>query len=134
VRKDGQILIAIEDAHPIVAAITQWNPATMIQRELRERAELKLPPYEKSAYLRVASSEVTQLIAGLRSSISSGRLNSTISILGPVEMGNSESKIILRFNEEDLESTANFLRELQRKRGIAKKPLLYIRITPYSLA
>jgi primosomal protein N' (replication factor Y) len=134
VRKDGQILIAIEDAHPIVAAITQWNPATMIQRELRERVELKLPPYEKSAYLRVATGEVTQLVAGLRSSISSGRLNSSISILGPVELGNSESKIILRFNEEDLESTANFLRELQRKRGIAKKPLLYIRITPYSLA
>lgn len=134
VRKEGQILIAIEDAHPIVAAITQWNPATMIQRELRERAELKLPPYEKSAYLRVATVEATQLVSGLRSSISSGRLNSTISILGPVELGNLESKIILRFNEEDLETTANFLRELQRKRGIAKKPLLYIRISPYSLA
>lgn len=133
VRKDGQILIAIDEAHAIVAAITQWNPATMIQRELRERAELKLPPYEKSAYLRVASVEATQLVSGLRSSISSRRLNSTVSILGPVELGNSESKIILRFNEEDLETTANFLRELQRKRGIAKKPLLYIRISPYSL-
>jgi primosomal protein N' (replication factor Y) len=134
VRKDGQILMAIDDAHPIIAAVTQWNPATMIQRELRERLELGLPPFERSAYLRVASQEATQLVSGLRSSITSGRLNSTVSILGPVELGNSESKIILRFNEEDHESTANFLRELQRKRGIAKKPLLYIRITPYSLA
>ncbi|MCX6437719.1 MAG: hypothetical protein NTZ06_03600 [Actinobacteria bacterium] len=134
VRKDGQILMAIDDAHPIIAAITQWNPATMIQRELRERSELGLPPFERSAYLRVTNQEATQLVSGLRSSITSGRLNSSISILGPVEIGNSESKIILRFNEEDHESTANFLRELQRKRGIAKKPLLYIRITPYSLA
>ena len=134
VRKDGQILMAIDDAHPIIAAITQWNPATMIQRELRERAELGLPPFEKSAYLRVASQEATQLVSGLRSSITSGRLNSTVSILGPVELGNFESKIILRFSEDDHESTANFLRELQRKRGISKKPLLYIRITPYSLA
>ena len=134
VRKDGQILMAIDDAHPIIAAITQWNPATMIQRELRERSELGLPPFERSAYLRVTNQEATQLVSGLRSSITSGRLSSTISILGPVEIGNSESKIILRFNEEDHESTANFLRELQRKRGIAKKPLLYIRITPYSLA
>jgi primosomal protein N' (replication factor Y) len=134
VRKDGQILMAIDDAHPIIAAVTQWNPATMIQRELGERLELGLPPFERSAYLRVASQEATQLVSGLRSSITSGRLNSTVSILGPVELGNSESKIILRFNEEDHESTANFLRELQRKRGIAKKPLLYIRITPYSLA
>ncbi len=134
VQKDGHILMAIDDAHPIVAAITQWNPSTMIQRELRERAQLKLPPFEKSAYVRVPSQEATQLVSGLRSSISSGRLNQRVSILGPVELGNSESKIILRFNEEDLETTANFLRELQRKRGIAKKPLLYIRITPYSLA
>jgi primosomal protein N' (replication factor Y) len=134
VRNDGQIIIAIDDAHPIVGAITQWNPATMIQRELRERAELGLPPFEKSAYIRVSSQEATQLVSGLRSSITSGRLNSTVSILGPVELGNSESKIILRFNDEDHESTANFLRELQRKRGIARKPLLYIRITPYSLA
>jgi primosomal protein N' (replication factor Y) len=134
VKKDGQILIAIDDAHPIIGAITQWNPATMIQRELREREELGLPPFEKSAYLRVSSEEATQLVSGLRSSIASGRLNSTVSILGPVELGNAESKIILRFNEKDHESTAIFLRELQRKRGIAKKPLLYIRITPYSLA
>jgi primosomal protein N' len=134
VKKDGQILIAIDDAHPIIGAITQWNPATMIQRELREREELGLPPFEKSAYLRVSSEEATLLVSGLRSSIASGRLNSTISILGPVELGNAESKIILRFNEKDHESTAIFLRELQRKRGIAKKPLLYIRITPYSLA
>ena len=134
VRNDGQIIIAIDDAHPIVGAITQWNPATMIQRELRERAELGLPPFENSAYIRVSSQEATQLVSGLRSSITSGRLNSTVSILGPVELGNSESKIILRFKDEDHESTANFLRELQRKRGIARKPLLYIRITPYSLA
>ena len=134
VRKDGQILMAIDDAHPIIGAITQWNPATMIQRELREREDLGLPPFEKSAYLRVSTSEATQLVSGLRSSIASERLSSKVSILGPVDLGNSESKIILRFDEEDHESTANFLRELQRKRGIAKKPLLYIRITPYSLA
>lgn len=134
VRKDGLILMAIDDAHPIISAITQWNPATMIQRELREREELALPPFERSAYLRVSSQEATQLVSGLRSSITSGRLNSTVSILGPVVLDKSESKIILRFDEGDHEVTANFLRELQRKRGIAKKPLLYIRITPYSLA
>lgn len=117
--------MAIDDAHPIIAAITQWNPATMIQRELRERSELGLPPFERSAYLRVTNQEATQLVSGLRSSITSGRLSSTISILGPVEIGNSESKIILRFNEEDHESTANFLRELQRKRGIAKTASIY---------
>lgn len=134
VKKDGQILIVIDDGHPIVSAITQWNPATMIQRELRERAQLELPPFKKSAYLRVSSQEATAIAAGLRSSITSGRLNSTVSVLGPIELGNYESKIILSFNEEDHESTAMFLRELQRKRGIARKPLLYIRITPYSLA
>lgn len=39
--------MAIDDAHPIIGAITQWNPATMIQRELREREDLGLPPFEK---------------------------------------------------------------------------------------
>ena len=134
VRADGQVLIAIDDSHPVVAALTQWSPATMIQRELRERAELNLAPFAASAYLRVPTKEATQLATGLRSAISSGRLNSAISILGPVELEDFESKIVLQYAHEYSEEVAQFLRELQRKRGIAKKSLLHIRINPYSLA
>ena len=134
VRSDGDVIIAMEDTHPIVSAITQWNPSTMIQRELRERNELGLPPYGHSALIRIDTEEASQLASGLRSSIAQGRIDADSTLLGPVEISPTQSKIILRFSDNALTTTTQFLRELQRKRGIAKKSLLYLRIDPYSLS
>jgi DNA polymerase-3 subunit alpha len=44
IRKDGQVLLVLDDAHPVIAAIARWNIAPLLKRELADRAELELPP------------------------------------------------------------------------------------------
>ena len=47
----GQVLLVLDDSHPIVAAIARWNIAPLLKRELTERVELMLPPSVMSAVL-----------------------------------------------------------------------------------
>lgn len=44
VRADGQVLLVGDGAHRPTQALVRWDPAGLAERELDERAELRLPP------------------------------------------------------------------------------------------
>lgn len=133
VNEEGQVLLVLDDSHPIVAALARWNIAPLLKRELAERAELMLPPAIMSAVLVMEQSTAATIASGLRKALGDGRLPTTTRIFGPTVLPKSQAKIVIHVSREESLALGAVLHELQRKRSISKKDLLTLRIDPYSL-
>ena len=133
VSNTGQVLLVLDDSHPIVAAIARWNIAPLLKRELAERVELMLPPSVMSAVLVTEQSSAPAIVSGLKKALEDARLPSSTRIFGPTILAKGQAKIVLHVSHEQSSDLVKILHELQRKRSIAKKDLLTLRIDPYSL-
>jgi primosomal protein N' (replication factor Y) len=133
IRKTGKVLLVIDEVHPIVSAIARWNVAPLLKRELADRQELNLPPTVASAVIVTDAQMAPQILSGLRKALSDGRLPQSARIYGPTAMPKDQAKIVLHVEHEERSQLAGVLHELQRRRSIAKKELLTLRIDPYSL-
>jgi primosomal protein N' (replication factor Y) len=133
VNPDGQVLLVLDDTHPIVAALARWNVAPLLKRELAERAELMLPPSVMSAVLVMDQRSAAAIVSGLKKALGDERLPSSTRIFGPTILPNGQAKIVMHVSHEQRLALGAVLHELQRKRSISKKDLLTLRIDPYSL-
>ena len=129
----GSVLLSIPDAHPVTAAISKWNPGAMIRRELVEREEVSLPPFVQSILITCPAAESSQLVSGIHKAIVDSRLPSSVKVLGPTPSSKGLSKIVLYSPDSQSAHVRRFIHELQRRRSIAKKELLTVRVDPYSL-
>ncbi|MEY4282541.1 MAG: hypothetical protein RL467_97 [Actinomycetota bacterium] len=129
----GSVLLCIDEAHPIVSSVARWNPGAMIRRELSERLEIPLPPFVSSVVISGSAKEFTSLASGFRKAITDERIPTSVKVFGPIEIGKGEAKIVLYCPHQEGKALTIFLHELARKRSIAKKDYLKIRIDPYSL-
>ena len=130
---EGQVLLVLDDSHPIVAAIARWNIAPLLKRELADRVELMLPPSVTSAVLVTDQSAAPAIVSGLKKALEDSRLPSSTRIYGATLLPKGQAKIVLHVSHEQSSDLAKILHELQRKRSISKKDLLTLRIDPYSL-
>jgi primosomal protein N' (replication factor Y) (superfamily II helicase) len=133
INKPGKVLLVIDDSHPIVSAIARWNIAPLLKRELADRQELMLPPTVASAVIVTATQVAPQIVAGLRKALSEGRIPDSVRIFGPTVLPKDQAKVVIHVSHEEWSQLADVLHELQRKRSIAKKDLLNLRVAPYSL-
>jgi len=129
----GFVLLVIDDSHPIVSAISRWNIAPLLKRELSERSELCLPPSVFSVVLVMDQAIGVQIANGLKKSALEGRIPQSSRIYGPTEISKDEVKIVIHVDKEDAPALTNTVYELQRRRSIAKKELFTLRFEPYSL-
>ena len=129
----GAVLLCIEEVHPIVSSLARWNPGSMIRRELGERLEIPLPPIVSSFVISGSAKDFTSLAAGFRKAIIDERIPSSVKVFGPTDIGKGEAKIVLYCPQQDAKALTIFIHELARKRSIAKRDYLRIRIDPYSL-
>ena len=130
---EGQVLLVLDDSHPIVAAIARWNIAPLLKRELADRVELMLPPSVTSAVLVTDQSAAPAIVSGLKKALEDSRLPSSTRIYGATLLPKGQAKIVLHVSHEQSSDLAKILHELQRKRSISKKDLFTLRIDPYSL-
>ncbi|HEX7404495.1 MAG TPA: hypothetical protein VF307_01060 [Candidatus Nanopelagicaceae bacterium] len=130
----GTLFVAMDPSHPIVNALTRWNPAPMVRKELQEREELSLPPYFRFITLELDTKEATSLQSGLLKAQSEGRISETVRINGPHDKGNARASISLSAPLDHGEGLVDFVHELQRRRNVSKKNLLALRVDPYSLS
>jgi primosomal protein N' (replication factor Y) len=130
----GRALVVIDNAHPIVAALSRWNLSPLLSRELREREQTQLPPYVHAIVIETSSSEASTLVSGVRASISDGRVPSSTRILGPTTMDSETSRIILTVSRDQGQELINFLVTYRKKRGLAKKSIPHMRVDPYVLS
>jgi primosomal protein N' (replication factor Y) len=131
--KAGKMLLVLSHENPIIGAMAAWKPSLLAQRELREREEVQLPPYVRALSLEADSTEVPQLLRGLQSARDDNRLPLTSRILGPIDMKNNRSRILMLAPISDGEELVTFIHEYQRRRSASKKSLSTLRIDPYSL-
>ena len=129
----GSVMIVIDTVHPIVPAITRWNVVSLLKRDLAERREVNLPPYVASAVLVVSERESISIATGLRKAISDKRLPSSVQLFGPTPIAKNQSKLVLFCDHSEAGVLQSFLHELQKKRSVARKDLLTLRLEPYSL-
>ena len=129
----GFVLLVIDDSHPIVSAISRWNIAPLLKRELSERSELCLPPSVFSVVLVMDQAIGVQIANGLKKSALEGRIPQSSRIYGPTEISKDEVKIVIHVDKKDAPALTNTVYELQRRRSIAKKELFTLRVEPYSL-
>jgi primosomal protein N' (replication factor Y) len=125
--------MVIDTVHPIVAAVTRWNVVPLLKRDLAERKELNLPPYVTSAVLIVSEKESISIATGIRKAINDNRLPPSVQVFGPTPIAKSQSKIVLYCDRSEAGGLQSFLHELQKKRSVARKDLLTLRLEPYSL-
>lgn len=133
ISSNGALLFIIDDAHPIVAAISRWNIAPLIKRELGQYSELELPPSVTSCVLLMEKAISAQFVSGLRKAVSEQRLPSTTRIYGPTDISKGLVKIVLHVAKSDRKELIDVVHELQRRRSIVKKDLFTLRVDPYSL-
>jgi primosomal protein N' (replication factor Y) len=130
---EGQVCVIVDPAHPIIAALNRWDPTGMARKELSEQQEAHLPPYWRIAVIELPTSEAVSLANGLSKAKVEDRLPSSTQILGPFETIAGNSRITISATTEQSQDMVDFLHELQRRRSISKKPLLTLRVDPYSL-
>lgn len=133
VSTSGQIFVAIDPSHPIVAALTRWDSTPMMRRELLQHEETHLPPYFRFVIIEVETKQCGQIHSGLEEAMRAGRIPSTTIIRGPHERENSISRITLSAPIADAPQLIDFIHELQKRRSLSHKTLLKLRVDPYSL-
>jgi primosomal protein N' (replication factor Y) len=130
---NGTVLLVIDDSHPIVSAISRWNVAPLLKRELSERTELHLPPSVFSVVLVMDQSIGMQIYSGLKKALAEGRIPPSSHIYGPTEISKGQVKIVIHADKNDSQALTAVVHELQRRRSIASKDLFMLRVEPYSL-
>ena len=130
----GPIFVSLDATHPIVNALTRWNSAPMVRKELQERKDAALPPYYRFITIELDSKEVSALKAGLLRSQVDGRISDLVRINGPFDRANGKASLFLSCPLDQAESLGDFVHEVQRRRNVSKKSLLTLRVDPYSLS
>ena len=133
VSKKGNVFVVLDAFHPLVAAITKWNPGTLVKKILRENEEAFLPPYSSMAVLTVEKDEAILLKNGLAKSIKDGRLPTNSQIFLSEDTESDDAKILLSVPVENRDILAAFLLELSRKRAVSKKSFVNIALDPFTL-
>jgi primosomal protein N' (replication factor Y) len=130
----GPIFVSLDPTHPIVNALTRWNPAPMVRKEMQERQEVALPPYYRFITIELDSKEASGLKAGLLRSQNEGRISEMVRINGPYEKPDGKAGLSLSSPLDQAEGLVDFVHEVQRRRNVSKKSLLTLRVDPYSLS
>lgn len=133
VSKKGNVFVVLDAFHPLVAAITKWNPGTLVRKILRENEEAFLPPFSSIAVLTVQKHEAILLKNGLAKSIKDGRLPMNSQIFLSEDAESDDAKILLSVPVENRDILAAFLLELSRKRAVSKKSFVNIALDPFTL-
>jgi primosomal protein N' (replication factor Y) (superfamily II helicase) len=87
---DGGVVVVVADGGLVpVQALLRWDPAWLAERELAGRRELGFPPAARIAALTGTPDAVADLLAA-------ARLPDGAELLGPVEVGDGQERVLVR--------------------------------------
>jgi primosomal protein N' (replication factor Y) len=85
----GRVVVLADSAAPAVQALVRWDPATLADRELAERAVLRLPPDTLMVSLTGEPAAVQALLAA-------SVLPDGVDLLGPVPAATGQERLLVR--------------------------------------
>lgn len=133
IKKDGNVLVVLDSAHPVIAAISRWSPTVLVRKILRENSDASLPPYSSSALLKIPTNEAVLIKNGLLKSIQDKRLPIASRVYLIENDSKNESRLLVSVPRENRDDLAKFVHELSRKRAISKKSYISVALDPYVL-
>lgn len=122
----GRLALVERQEHPAASALIKWNPLPHLNRLSAELEEVGLPPYTRHILLRSDDSE--RIYRGLLSAVRDGRIPNTVRIY-PL----NNDVISLYFDIRNSQVVLSFFYEFQKRRSMANKPLMKMRLDPYLL-
>ena len=125
--KSSIIGVSLDQGHPLVSGLSSWNISRLSTHILRDRREAGLPPFKRVVELYPVAQEIHTIESGLISARRDGRISHKSSIV----IYGKTLRIYVPFEES--EKTIGFIHEFQRKRSIAGKKLVSMRVDPYNL-
>ncbi|HSI25985.1 MAG TPA: primosomal protein N' [Aeromicrobium sp.] len=116
--------IAVGDAEAL-QALVRADPAGLASRELATRTQTHLPPAARVATIDGSAADVERLLERV--------WTPHTEVLGPLELGDRELRLVLRCPLREGPDLATHVREVQANRSAAKLPPLRVRIDPAML-
>ncbi|MBI2243291.1 MAG: primosomal protein N', partial [Nocardioides sp.] len=126
VRTGGRVVAVGDAAHPALQALVRWDPAGFAARETAERVEAHLPPASRLATITGEPGAVDDALILLDAP-------SGAEILGPVDVGEGESRVVVRVPRAQGPALSHALGQLQRVRSSRKLDAVRIQVDPPTL-
>jgi primosomal protein N' (replication factor Y) len=130
----GKVLLVIDSAHPIVASVSRWNLTPLTNRELLEREQTHLPPVVTAVTIEMPNGDFQAFTTGIAAAMNDGRLSGATKVFGPKKISDENSRVILTVPGVDADFLIEFLTTYRKKRAMAKKSNLIMRVDPYALS
>jgi primosomal protein N' len=93
-----------------------------------------LPPYYRQVLFQGESREVLRLSEGFVQMQSDQRLPLEVEIIGPIEKGGGEAALLLTSPLDQSAELIEVVAQVNRRRSVAKKKALSLRIDPYLIS
>ncbi|GAA1809577.1 primosomal protein N' [Nocardioides hankookensis] len=126
VRPGGRVVAVGDPAHPTLQALVRWDPAGHAERETDERLAAHLPPASRLATITGEPGAVDDAVTLLAAPESA-------ELLGPVEVADGESRVVVRVPRAEGADLSRALGELQRLRSARKLDAVRIQVDPPTL-
>jgi primosomal protein N' (replication factor Y) len=125
--EDGGRVIAVgEPTNRALQALVRWDPSGFAARELIDRQSARLAPAARMATVTGAPADITETLAALD-------LPHYIEVLGPVERGADETRLVLRAPRARGAALAQALKRVQAGRSARKLPSVRVQVDPHDL-
>ena len=126
VRPGGSVVAVGDPAHPAVQALVRWDPSGFAAREMAERQEAHLPPASRLATLTGEPGALDDALRLLDPPPGA-------EVLGPVDLEEGESRVVVRVPRSRGRELSRSLGELQRLRSSRKLDAIRVRVDPPTL-
>jgi primosomal protein N' (replication factor Y) len=122
----GHVVAVGDPAHPALQALVRWDPAGFARREGEARSEAHLPPASRLATITGDPGAVDDALTLLDQPPGT-------EVLGPVEVGDGESRLVVRSPRAQAAALSRALGEVQRLRSSRKLDPVRIQVDPPTL-
>jgi primosomal protein N' (replication factor Y) len=122
----GRVVAVGDPSHPALQSLVRWDSAGYAARESAERVEAHLPPASRLATITGEPGAVDDAITLLAAPADA-------ELLGPVDVGEGESRLVVRVPRAQGAALSRALGELQRVRSARKLDPVRVQVDPQSL-
>jgi primosomal protein N' (replication factor Y) (superfamily II helicase) len=122
----GRVIAVGEPSSGALQALVRWDPVGFAARELADRASARLTPAARMATVTAAPAELTAALAVLD-------VPAYVDVLGPVDHGEAESRLVLRAPRAQGAALSRALQRVQAARSSRKLPPVRVQVDPPDL-
>lgn len=127
-KPDAKVYLSLPHSHREVQGLLLGDRWKAAKAELKERAEVNLPPYSRIISIEGNNAEMVAFSTTLRESDSI-----TCEVLGPMPADNERSKIVVRVDFATVQKLLDLIKDVQRYRSVKSNGLFRVHVDPFEI-